>query len=65
MARTREQTGSVAADMLRSAYDTGQQNKGQVKRDMQQGRERAEEKAGQAKAQSTSTGSTSSTQVIR
>ena len=37
----------VAADLLRSAYDSGQQNKGQVKRDMQQGKQRAERAAGQ------------------
>ena len=35
----------VAADLLRSAYDSGQQNKGQVKRDMQQGKQRAEQHA--------------------
>jgi hypothetical protein len=35
----------VAADLLRSAYDSGQQNKDQVKRDMQQGKERAERAA--------------------
>jgi mechanosensitive ion channel-like protein len=35
----------VAADLLRSAYDSGQQNKDQVRRDMQQGRQRAERAA--------------------
>ena len=44
----------LRAEMLRGAYDTGQRNKGQVKRDMQQGRMRAEQKAGQAKAQADS-----------
>src|SRR3712207_6546641 len=44
----------VAAEMLRGAYDSGQQRKGQVKRDVQQGRERAEDKAGRAKAQAAS-----------
>ena len=37
----------VAADLLRTAYDSGQQNKDQVKRDMQQGKQRAERAAGQ------------------
>ena len=31
----------VAGDLLRNAYDSGQQNKDQVKRDVQQGRQRA------------------------
>ena len=35
----------VAADLLRSAYDSGQQNKGQVKRDMQPGEQPAEQHA--------------------
>jgi hypothetical protein len=35
----------VAADLLRSAYDSGQQNAGQVKRDMQAGKQRAEQTA--------------------
>jgi hypothetical protein len=35
----------VAADLLRSAYDSGQQNAGQVRRDMQAGRQRAEQTA--------------------
>jgi hypothetical protein len=35
----------VAADLLRSAYDSGQQNTGRVKRDMQQGKQRAEQAA--------------------
>lgn len=39
----------VAADMLRDAYDKGKDNKDDVKRDFQQGRERAEQKAGEAK----------------
>ncbi len=34
----------VAADLLRSAYDSGQ-NAGQVRRDMQAGRQRAEQTA--------------------
>jgi hypothetical protein len=37
----------VAADLLRTAYDSGQQNADQVKRDMQQGKQRAERAAGQ------------------
>jgi hypothetical protein len=37
----------VAADLLRTAYDSGQQNKDQVKRDMQQGKQRAERTASQ------------------
>jgi hypothetical protein len=37
----------VAADLLRSAYDSGQQNKDQVKRDMQQGKQRADRTAGE------------------
>jgi hypothetical protein len=37
----------VAADLLRTAYDSGQQNKDQVKRDMQQGKQRAERTADQ------------------
>jgi hypothetical protein len=36
----------VAADLLRTAYDSGQQNADQVKRDMQQGKHRAERAAG-------------------
>lgn len=40
----------VAADMLRNAYDSGQRNKDDVKRDMQQGRERAQMKAEHAKS---------------
>jgi hypothetical protein len=35
----------VAADLLRSAYDSGRQNKDQAKRDMRQGRQRAEQEA--------------------
>jgi hypothetical protein len=35
----------VAADLLRGAYDSGQQNAGQVKRDMQAGKQRAEQTA--------------------
>jgi hypothetical protein len=35
----------VAADLLRNAYDAGQQNAGQVKRDMQAGKQRAEQTA--------------------
>ena len=37
----------VAGDLLRNAYDSGQQNKDQVKRDVQQGRQRAEQTAAQ------------------
>jgi hypothetical protein len=33
----------VAADLLRNAYDTGQQNKHQVKRDMEHGKQRAQQ----------------------
>src|SRR3954469_12911119 len=36
----------VAADLLRTAYDSGQQNKDQVTRDMEQGKHRAERAAG-------------------
>jgi small-conductance mechanosensitive channel len=36
----------VAAEMLRGAYQKGQEQKGQVKADMQQGKERAKEQAG-------------------
>ena len=39
----------VAADLLRNAYDAGQQNAGQVKRDMQLGKQRAERQADQQK----------------
>jgi hypothetical protein len=39
----------VAADLLRTAYDSGQQNKDQVKRDMQLGKQRAEHQADQQK----------------
>ena len=35
----------VAAEMLRNAYQKGQQQKGQVKADMQQGKERAQDQA--------------------
>lgn len=35
----------VAADMLRSAYDSGKENSEDVKRDLQQGRERAQRQA--------------------
>lgn len=41
----------VAADMLRSAYDTGQDKSDDAKRDLQQGRDRAQAKAEQAKQQ--------------
>jgi hypothetical protein len=37
----------VAAEMLRGAYQKGQEQKGQVKQDMQKGKERAQEAAGQ------------------
>src|SRR5215208_7768768 len=36
----------VAAEMLRGAYQKGQEQKGQVKADMQKGKERAQEQAG-------------------
>ena len=36
----------VAGDLLRNAYHSGQQNKDQVKRDMEQGKHRAERAAG-------------------
>jgi hypothetical protein len=35
----------VAGDMLRSAYASGQRNAGQIKRDVQTGRERGEQAA--------------------
>jgi hypothetical protein len=35
----------VAADMLRTAYDAGQRNAGQVRQDVQTGRARAEDQA--------------------
>ncbi|HET8821857.1 MAG TPA: mechanosensitive ion channel [Thermoleophilaceae bacterium] len=38
----------VAAEMLRGAYQKGQEQKGQVKQDMQKGRERARDQAGSA-----------------
>jgi hypothetical protein len=38
----------VAAEMLRGAYQKGQEQKGQVKRDMQKGKERAQDQAGSA-----------------
>jgi hypothetical protein len=37
----------VAGDLLRNAYHSGQQNKDQVKRDVQQGKQRAEQTAAQ------------------
>jgi Conserved TM helix len=40
----------VAGDLLRTAYDSGQQNRGQVTRDMQQGRQRAEQAADRREA---------------
>ena len=36
----------VAAEMLRGAYEKGQEQKGQVKQDMQKGKERAQDRAG-------------------
>ncbi len=39
----------VAGKMLADAYQRGQQNKGQVKQDMQTGKERGQQQAGQAK----------------
>lgn len=48
----------VAAKMLSDAYDAGQKNKDQVKQDMQTGKARAEQQAGQAQGGgSTGTGS--------
>ena len=38
----------VAAEMLRNAYQKGQEQKGQVKRDMETGKQRAQDQAGQA-----------------
>jgi hypothetical protein len=38
----------VAAEMLRGAYEKGQEQKGQVKQDMQKGKERAQDQAGSA-----------------
>ena len=38
----------VAAEMLRGAYQKGQEQKGQVKQDMQKGKERAQDQAGSA-----------------
>jgi hypothetical protein len=35
----------VAADLLGNAYDSGRQNKDQARRDMRQGRQRAEQEA--------------------
>jgi hypothetical protein len=45
----------VAADMLRSAYDTGQDKSDDAKRDLQQGRDRAQAKAEEAKQTQTQT----------
>jgi hypothetical protein len=42
---------SVAERMLNDAYEAGQENKGQVKRDMRQGKERAERDADRVKAE--------------
>jgi hypothetical protein len=41
----------VAARMLEGAYQAGQQNREQVKRDLQQGRERAREEIDQKRAE--------------
>ena len=38
----------VAAEMLRGAYEKGQEQKGQVKQDVQKGKERAQDQAGSA-----------------
>ncbi|MDQ4025505.1 MAG: transporter [Actinomycetota bacterium] len=46
----------VAAQMLQGAYDAGQRNKGQMKADIQAGRDRAKEQAEQAKSQVGSNG---------
>ncbi len=43
----------VAAQMLQQAYESGQQQKGQVKRDIQQGKDRAQSQAQQAQGQPT------------
>jgi small-conductance mechanosensitive channel len=40
----------VAAEMLRNAYQKGQEQKGQVKRDMETGKERAKEQANNARS---------------
>jgi hypothetical protein len=45
----------VAADMLRSAYDTGRDKSDDAKRDLQQGRDRAQAKAEEAKQTQTQT----------
>ena len=37
----------VASKMLSDAYESGQRNKGQVKQDMQQGKDRAQQQADQ------------------
>ena len=47
----------VAAQMLGDAYDAGQRNKDQVKRDVQKGRDRAEDKAGEARRRAEGGGS--------
>ncbi len=39
----------IAGKMLADAYQRGQQNKGQIKQDMQMGKERGQQQAGQAK----------------
>jgi len=55
----------VASKMLSDAYDAGQRNKDQVKQDMQTGKQRGQQQAGQAQArakggdESTGTGSRS------
>jgi len=41
----------VAADMLQNAYDKGREQKDQVKDDLDKGRQRAEDQAGQARDQ--------------
>jgi small-conductance mechanosensitive channel len=43
----------VAAELLRGAYQTGQEQKGQVKADMQKGKERAQEQTGSATSDGT------------
>ena len=47
----------VASQMLQGAYESGQRNKGQMKADMQAGKERAQEQAQNAKSQVQGNGS--------
>jgi hypothetical protein len=45
----------VASRMLNDAYDAGQRNKDQVKRDVQQGKDRGQQQAQQVQGQQTQT----------